>query len=613
MNDILIILAIPFTIAFLLSMFIIPKMRIISYNGNVYLRQKKDEAMGMEMGGLSLFPIILISMCITMVLPHMLGMEELRQQVEPTTMRILQIIVGGALLYIMGVKDDLHGTGSWNKFLVLFLVAAMFPASGLWINNLYGLFGIHQIPMWVGMPFTIFVAMYLTELPSMTDSPDGLTTGKGALLVFLFLILSIYGNFAISTIIASTVIGVTLPFIICKRFLKKWEKTLMGSSGNYILGYILSYLAIGLTRQCGTRLPEEAVMVCIGITIVPILEAVRVLKSRVLENRDLLTPDKNQLQHRLIRTGMPEKYITLSIMLIIVGFTLFNLACVSYGVGKTVTFFLDILIWTLGAFFIDWCIAKYEANYAHEQWNKKYGREAWEANIPTETLNRKIKNFGTMGLTSDMLSGDTQEFIADGMTGFGRTTKRTFDLLTSGCCLVIFSPLFVLCYILIKLEDGGPAIYKQERIGRFGRPFTIYKFRSMRTDAEKSGPALSHANGNEDPRLTKVGKFLRTHHLDELPQLWNVFNGDMAFIGYRPERKFYIDQIMQHDPRYAFLYQIRPGVTSYATLNFGYTDTMEKMLRRLELDLYYLKNRSWWFDCKVLVMTFISIIFGKKF
>ena len=218
-----------------------------------------------------------------------------------------------------------------------------------------------------------------------------------------------------------------------------------------------------------------------------------------------------------------------------------------------------------------------------------------------------------MGLTSDMLSGDTQEFIADGMTGFGRTTKRTFDLLTSGCCLVIFSPLFVLCYILIKLEDGGPAIYKQERIGRFGRPFTIYKFRSMRTDAEKSGPALSHANGNEDPRLTKVGKFLRTHHLDELPQLWNVFNGDMAFIGYRPERKFYIDQIMQHDPRYAFLYQIRPGVTSYATLNFGYTDTMEKMLRRLELDLYYLKNRSWWFDCKVLVMTFISIIFGKKF
>ena len=613
MNDILIILAIPFAISFLLSMFIIPRMRIISYNGNIYIRQKKDEAIGMEMGGLSLFPIMLISMCITMVLPHMLEMEELRQQVEPTTMRILQIIVGGAFLYIMGVKDDFHGTSSWNKFLVLLLVAVMFPASGLWINDLYGLFGIHQIPMWIGMPFTVLVAMYLTELPSMTDSPDGLTTGIGTLLVVLFLLLSIYGNHAMSTIIASAAIGVTLPFTICKRFIKRWEKTLMGSSGNYILGYILSYLAIGLTRQCGGRLPEEAIVICIGITIVPVLDAVRMLKSRVLENRDLLTPDKNQLQHRLIRTGMSEKYIPLTITLIIVGFTLFNLACVYLGVGKTVTFFLDILIWTMGVFFIDWCIAKHEANYAHEQWNKEYGREAWEANIPTETLNKKIMNFGTMGLSSDMLSGNTQEFIADGMTGFGRMTKRLFDFLISGCSLVIFSPLFVICYILIKLEDGGPAIYKQERIGRFGRPFTIYKFRSMRTDAEKFGPALSHASGETDPRLTKIGTFLRTHHLDELPQLWNVLTGDMAFIGYRPERKFYIDQIMQHDPRYAFLYQIRPGVTSYATLNFGYTDTMEKMLRRLELDLYYLKNRSWWFDCKVLVMTFVSIIFGKKF
>ena len=132
-------------------------------------------------------------------------------------------------------------------------------------------------------------------------------------------------------------------------------------------------------------------------------------------------------------------------------------------------------------------------------------------------------------------------------------------------------------------------------------------------DAEKFGPALSHAGGDDDPRLTRVGKFLRAHHLDELPQLWNVFCGDMAFIGYRPERKFFIDQIMEHDPRYSFLYQIRPGVTSYATLYNGYTDTMEKMLRRLNYDLYYLEHRSFWFDIKTLWLTFVSIIFGKKF
>ena len=131
-------------------------------------------------------------------------------------------------------------------------------------------------------------------------------------------------------------------------------------------------------------------------------------------------------------------------------------------------------------------------------------------------------------------------------------------------------------------------------------------------DAEEGGIPRLLEEPN-DPRLTKVGRILRRHHLDELPQLWNVFKGDMAFIGPRPERKYYIDQIMQHDPRYVYLYQIRPGVTSYATLYNGYTDTMEKMLKRLDLDLYYLEHRSWWFDAKILVKTFINIAFGKVF
>ena len=204
-------------------------------------------------------------------------------------------------------------------------------------------------------------------------------------------------------------------------------------------------------------------------------------------------------------------------------------------------------------------------------------------------------------------------FIPDGMSSFERQTKRVGDCILAFLSLIVFSPLFLICYIAVKREDGGPAIFKQERIGRFGRPFYIYKFRSMRLDAEKLGPQLSRSGGDGDPRLTKVGRFLRAHHLDELPQLWNVFIGDMAFIGPRPERKFYIDQIMEHDIRYSYLYQIRPGVTSYATLYNGYTDTMEKMLCRLEYDLYYLEHRSWWLDFKVLFNTFRAIVCGKKF
>lgn len=204
-------------------------------------------------------------------------------------------------------------------------------------------------------------------------------------------------------------------------------------------------------------------------------------------------------------------------------------------------------------------------------------------------------------------------FIKDNMTTISRNTKRIIDLLTSAICLIVFSPLIIICYIVIKLNDGGPAIFKQERIGRFGRPFYIYKFRTMRLDAEKMGPQLSSSGGKGDARLTKVGAFLRAHHLDELPQFWNVFIGDMAFIGPRPERKYFIDQIIDYDKRYTYLYQIRPGITSYATLYNGYTDTMEKMLKRLEYDLYYLKHRTLWMDLTILFKTFYRIVFGKVF
>lgn len=189
--------------------------------------------------------------------------------------------------------------------------------------------------------------------------------------------------------------------------------------------------------------------------------------------------------------------------------------------------------------------------------------------------------------------------------------KRVIDCCLSLCSLILFSPLLLVCYVAIKLVERGPAIYKQERIGLGGRPFYIYKFRTMVVDAEKEGEELLQKE--DDPRLTKTGKFLRRHHLDELPQLWNVLKGDMAFIGPRPERKFYIDQIMARNPRYAELYQIRPGVTSYATLYNGYTDTIDKMLARLEMDLHYLEHPSLWTDAKLLLNTFFSIVSGRVF
>lgn len=191
--------------------------------------------------------------------------------------------------------------------------------------------------------------------------------------------------------------------------------------------------------------------------------------------------------------------------------------------------------------------------------------------------------------------------------------KRIFDVLLSLGSLVLFAPVMLIIYVLIKAEDlDGDVIYAQERVGLNGKPFKLYKFRSMHMNAEALNTPQLYA-GEDDPRLTKVGKFIRAHHLDEFPQLWNVLKGEMSFVGPRPERQYYIDQIMEHNPDYIKLYALRPGLFSYATLYNGYTDTMEKMLKRLDYDLQYLEDYSFWTDIKIIYLTSISIIFGKKF
>ena len=612
MNYELIIKLTPLFISLVLGLMIIPNMRLAASEKKMFRpREEGDDGNQLMIGGIPFFPIILIALCISVTLPHLLGMTELRGKVEPTAMRIMQIIVGCSMLFITGLKDDLNGTRGEVKMLAFLLAAAMFPATNLWINNLHGLFGIWELSPYVGIPLTVLLVVYITEAFHILDGIDGLSSGLGSVLLLVFLIFSIIHDSTLISFVAAATLGVTIPFCLQSFFVKRWRNTMMGNSGAYILGYIVSYHAIGLSHS--ERMPEGMLMICLGALFVPMTDTIRVIRSRVRDNRTLDRPDRNQLNHKLMRTGISPRMIPVTISCLMGLFVVLN----TYGVlmrwNSNYLLLMDIVLWASILGIINHFIHRCESSGYQTQWQMTYGEDSWYANVPHETLRRKDKVYGTMGLPPEMMTEDSVAFIPDGMNSFERGLKRAIDATLSGICLVIFSPLMLLSYVLIKLDDGGPAIYKQERIGRFGRPFYIYKFRSMRMDAEKFGPKLSHANGNDDPRLTKVGKFIRAHHLDELPQLWNVFTGDMAFVGYRPERKFFIDQIMEVDPRYAFLYQIRPGVTSYATLYNGYTDTMEKMLRRLELDLYYLGHRSWWFDCKVLGLTFLSIIFGKKF
>ena len=214
-----------------------------------------------------------------------------------------------------------------------------------------------------------------------------------------------------------------------------------------------------------------------------------------------------------------------------------------------------------------------------------------------------------------MENNKTRETIAlvdyrDAMNTCERGIKRMIDILVSLSGIIVLSPVFVVIFLVIAFS-GGNAIFKQERIGYKGRTFNIYKFRTMCKDAEKNGIPRTAEERRE--KMTRVGRFLRDYHLDELPQMFNVLVGDMSLVGPRPERQVFIDKIMEVNPNYVNLYKMRPGLTSKATLYNGYTDTMEKMLIRLDMDLEYLTTRSLWGDFLIVWKTAMAIVSGNKF
>jgi lipopolysaccharide/colanic/teichoic acid biosynthesis glycosyltransferase len=186
--------------------------------------------------------------------------------------------------------------------------------------------------------------------------------------------------------------------------------------------------------------------------------------------------------------------------------------------------------------------------------------------------------------------------------------RRSGDILISLFTLLVLSPFLLLLVAIIRISGKGPIVYFQDRIGKNGRPFLIYKFRSMIYDAEKGEPLLS---GNNEERVTRIGKFLRKYRIDEIPNFINVLKGEMSIVGPRPERKFFIDQIVKISPEYIELQIVKPGITSWGQIKYGYASNVSEMLVRMGYDLYYMKHRSFWFDLKIIICTFGVILRGK--
>lgn len=200
------------------------------------------------------------------------------------------------------------------------------------------------------------------------------------------------------------------------------------------------------------------------------------------------------------------------------------------------------------------------------------------------------------------------EIDFDSVPYWQKIGKRGFDILVSTFFLVLLSPLYLVLAILVKQGSTGPVFFKQERIGKNGKPFFIIKFRSMYTNAESKGPQLSKDN---DSRITPIGKILRKTRMDEIPQFYNVLKGEMSIVGPRPERMHFIKLICERAPQYKFLYKIKPGITSWGQVKYGYAENVDEMIERLKFDLIYLENRSFLVDLKIMIYTALVIYQGK--
>jgi len=347
----LIFLTLAFFISVFLAGIIIPRILLISLRKKLYdlpNERKIHKVAVPRLGGVSFFPTVLFTVCFISAVRTLLGYESPALYVAYLVPKILLLISGMTLLYLIGIADDLIGIRYRQKLVVQVICALFFPISGLWINNLYGLFGIHELCAGFGIPFTIVTVVFITNAINLIDGIDGLASGLSSVALLVFAFLFVEERMFTYALVAVSTLGVLVPFFYYNVFGKaeRCRKIFMGDTGSLMLGYTLSFLAIRYSQYTPDviKYKEGAFVIAFSTLIIPSFDVVRVVFVRLRNGKSPFQPDQNHIHHKLLAIGLTPCQAMITLLLISCTFCISNIILMPY-VNNTIMLFVDILVW----------------------------------------------------------------------------------------------------------------------------------------------------------------------------------------------------------------------------------------------------------------------------
>ena len=340
---------VPFVLSVVLGLLFVPRVLLISRKKNLYDipdARKVHKNPVPRLGGITFFPVLIMSFCLTIGGWALMGLYGGFNNVNLYFARFILMAVGMMTLFLTGVADDLIGVSYKSKFVVQIICASLFPLSGLWIHDLSGLFWIHHIPAWIGMPLTVFVVVYITNAINLIDGVDGLASGLCSISLFTLGVAAAIKAQYLFCMISFGMLGVLLPFWFYNVFgnAEKGKKIFMGDTGSLTLGYLLSFLLVYMGSMDKMGFPRGMLLMGFSTMIIPLMDIPRVMVARIREGRDPFTPDKNHIHHKLLRTGMKPIWTMATLLAVAVFLIAFTVVGVISGLDKTLILIVDILL-----------------------------------------------------------------------------------------------------------------------------------------------------------------------------------------------------------------------------------------------------------------------------